>query len=118
MILEVGKLRARNPSFSLPSLVIESHLLRRICPCYYAKLDLGECCFSLAIQKPPNGEVVRMEFLSEVIPVTWDIDEHKRTHRSLDRAMSFWDNRRCPEVAWERKSGLAPGHGRQSKRVL
>ena len=55
--------------------------------------------FSLALQKPPDGKVVGMKFLSEVLSVTWDIDKHESPHCSFNRAMGFRDHRRCPRTA-------------------
>ena len=47
----------------------------------------------LALQKPPDGEVVWVKPLSEILSVTGDIDKHKCSHCGFDGAMSFWDNR-------------------------
>lgn len=68
---------------------------------------LGDLLVSFALEETPDGHVIRVELLPEVLPVLRDVDKHDGAHRGFNRLVSLGDNRRCPGTACER--GLLDG---------
>lgn len=60
----------------------------------------GSIPVSLTPQKPPDGHVLGMKLLSDILPMFWNVNKHQCTHCSFNGSMGFRNNMRRPGTAY------------------